>query len=355
MDNPKISVLIPMYNRKHYIEQCINSALSQTFQDYEIVIRDNRSTDGGYEFVKEKYAQQISEGKIRLYLNKENIGLMGSTKFLINDAAGKYILFLHSDDMILNQALAHLYEVAEKTSADVVHSSFFYNSPSSGIINDISDCKIRCCEKTVFDKVTIMPNEPLSRFQQWFYGGIFWDAQYNFFKKEFVIQNEIFIDEHDYCYSALWWIMLAKVLVKTPSVYYVRRDCPDSGTRELFSAELFEACVSDTINSCKDFDKLFSKMAFFRDNEFIQYMTKAHYVSLVDSFQILGRKAHQNGMTPHLYEITAKVFKKYFGELNYFYPMFLFNWVHIMPFGQHPDTISLIDKNAPPPRIGVAA
>ena len=40
MDTPKISVLIPLYNRKHYITQCIDSALNQTFKDYEIIIRD---------------------------------------------------------------------------------------------------------------------------------------------------------------------------------------------------------------------------------------------------------------------------------------------------------------------------
>lgn len=59
MNTPKISVLIPMYNRKHYIQDCINSALNQTFQDFEIIIRDNVSTDGGFEFVQHRYANEI--------------------------------------------------------------------------------------------------------------------------------------------------------------------------------------------------------------------------------------------------------------------------------------------------------
>ena len=59
MDAPKISVLIPMYNRKHYIEDCVNSVLNQTFQDFEIIIRDNCSTDGSFEFVAKRYAKEI--------------------------------------------------------------------------------------------------------------------------------------------------------------------------------------------------------------------------------------------------------------------------------------------------------
>ena len=130
MDNPKVSVLIPLYNRKHYIAQCIDSALNQTFQeDYEVIIRDNCSTDGSFEFVQEKYSQQISEGKIKLYRNSENLGEGGNTHALINDAAGKYTTILHSDDMYLPHTIKHLYEIAEKTNADVVHMSFYFNSP----------------------------------------------------------------------------------------------------------------------------------------------------------------------------------------------------------------------------------
>ena len=127
----KISVLIPLYNRMRYIKECIDSALNQTFQDYEIIIRDNCSTDGSFEFVQENFSQQISEGKIKLFRNEKNIGEGGSVNRLFNDATGKYFTILHSDDAYLPHALKHLYEVAEKTSADVVHGSFFFNAATS--------------------------------------------------------------------------------------------------------------------------------------------------------------------------------------------------------------------------------
>ena len=108
--SPKVSVLIPLYNRKHYIAMCIDSALNQTFQDFEIIVRDNCSTDGSFDFVKERYSKQISEGKIKLFQNDKNLGEFPNTNKLIATAEGKYFTILHSDDLYLSHALQHLYE-----------------------------------------------------------------------------------------------------------------------------------------------------------------------------------------------------------------------------------------------------
>ena len=331
MDNPKISVLIPMYNRKHYISQCVDSALNQTFQeDYEIIIRDDCSTDGSFEFVAEKYAKEISTGKIRLYKNNENLGELRTTNALLNNAKGKYIGILHSDDLYLSHALKHLYEIAEKADADVVHESFLLNSPKSGIINDINDCKPTCGENNTFDKVTIMPNDAEFRFNEWINSGTFIDSQYNLFNRKFVLENNIFTDGYDHRYCALWWIMLAKVFVKTPIICYVRRDCPDSGTNANFSAKKLEKFIFNMSKIAQDMDKHFSNIEFFRNNEHIRYLAKMYLIFFLDNWDIIRREIYANGITPEIYSTVKNSFKKIFGE-NYFYPMLLFNWLHIMP------------------------
>lgn len=342
MEDPKVSILIPIYNRKQYIEQCVDSALNQIFSwEYEIIIRDNCSNDGTYEFVQEKYANRIEEGKIRLYRNEEDLKLTGNTVRLINDAKGKYFLLLHSDDMLLSHAVSHLYEVAEKTNADVVHESYFFDSPSNGIINNLSDCKVTCSEKTVFDKVTVMSEDPLFRLQEWFNIGTYHDAQYNLFNKDFVVKNDIFTYFHDYYFVLFNWLMQAKVFVKTPICCYIRRTSPYADSRSKYSPDLLRSTINDEITACKDFDKIFEKVELLKNNENLQYSVKAHYVALIDIFYTISnnRNIYQKGLTPELYKVASEVFKKHFGE-NYFYPMIMFNWVHVIPFNRPVEVIN---------------
>ena len=123
MNEPKISVVIPLYNRKFFVEECISSVLNQTFQNFEIVIRDDFSSDGVCELVEKTFSAEIFSGKIKLFRNLENIGESANVKKLFSDAQGKYITILHNDDLYLPHALQHLYEVAENFNADVVHST----------------------------------------------------------------------------------------------------------------------------------------------------------------------------------------------------------------------------------------
>ena len=342
--NPKISVLIPMYNRKHYIAQCLDSALNQTFkEEYEIIVRDDASTDGGYEFVQEKYSQQISEGKIKLRLNIKNLDEFPTENILIREAAGKYITFLHSDDMYLPNALQHLYEVAEETNADVVHSSFLLRSSKTGIIQNLEDLKVVCGEKNFFDKITIMPNNSLDRFNEWLNTGTFIDVQYNIFRRAFIVENEIFFDSPDNRYFSLWWIMLAKVFVKTPTVFYVYRDSPVSQTNKDFTPEKLEKFIATQIEMVRNMDKRFAKIDFFKNNEYFQYIAKAHLIYSLDIWEFIRRKIYSNGITPELYQAAVNAFKKIFGE-DYFYPMFLFNYAHVTPYNKRVDTINFNDN-----------
>ena len=349
MDNPKISVLIPLYNRKHYIAQCVDSALNQTFkEDYEIIIRDNCSTDGSFEFVAEKYAKEISAGKIKLYRNEENLGETKNTIRLFHDAKGKYIGVLHSDDLYLAHALQHLYEVAEKTNADVVHESFRLDSPQNGVINNINDCVIVQGERNVSQNVRVMSNKPLDRFNEWIGGGTFIDIQYNLFKKEFILEDESFFEMGMHLYYSLWWLMRAKIFVKTPAACYVRRNAPDSGTNEKFNPQKITKSILKNFEILNHMDKLFPKMDFFKDNEYFQYIAKAHFLYISENFNMNRHKIYANGITPEIHDAIADAFKKYFGH-DYFYPMFWFNWARVMPFNRNVDIINFNANPAPPP------
>lgn len=341
MNIPKISVLIPTYNRKHYIEQCINSALNQTFQDdYEIIVRDNNSTDDTFDFVRQRYANQISSGKLKLHRNEKNIGEYGNVTRLFFDASGKYFAVLHSDDLYLPHALQYLYETAEKFNADVLHTIRFLNSPSDGVIKENTPLQIMYPEGQSIKEAVVISNDQLLRFVKFINSsGFFGDIQYSFFKREFVFDNKNLINTR--C-SSLYWLFLAKVYVETPEIYYIRRDTADSGTRNqsnksytIYSMEFFEKTLSRLIEFGMTFDDFASKIELFRDHPEFKDMVKAKTFNVITNFYLKNRNYYSAGNIPEaVRQSVEKVFKRYFGD-NASYPIFLFHLINFLPDISH--------------------
>jgi glycosyltransferase involved in cell wall biosynthesis len=92
--NIEVSVLIPTYNYAHFLDETIQSVLNQTYNDYEVIIVDNKSTDDTVEVV-EKY---LSDTRIHFYQNDSNLGLTGNWNKCLEFAKGDYIKFLCADD-----------------------------------------------------------------------------------------------------------------------------------------------------------------------------------------------------------------------------------------------------------------
>ena len=98
---PTISVLIPMYNAEKFIAHSIESVLSQTFQDFEIIIVDNCSTDNSFSIAQ----NYTTDDRVKLFRNRENIGMIRNWNQCILYATGKYLKFLFADDYFKNNAL----------------------------------------------------------------------------------------------------------------------------------------------------------------------------------------------------------------------------------------------------------
>ncbi|MBF0503854.1 MAG: glycosyltransferase [Candidatus Omnitrophica bacterium] len=103
---PKVSVIIPTYNRGQYITQAIESVLSQTFLDYEIIVIDDGSTDNTQEILK-KYKNEIKS------IRHENQGISKTRNSAINQSCGEYLAFLDSDDYWTSEKLAQQVKVLD--------------------------------------------------------------------------------------------------------------------------------------------------------------------------------------------------------------------------------------------------
>jgi glycosyltransferase involved in cell wall biosynthesis len=100
-----ISVLIPVYNRKHLVTEAVSSALSQDYPSLEVVISDNCSTDGTWDECLRLYGDNP---RVLLVRNSENLGPVPNWLVAAKAARGTYVKFLFSDDLLLPGCLSEL-------------------------------------------------------------------------------------------------------------------------------------------------------------------------------------------------------------------------------------------------------
>jgi len=99
---PFVSILIPVYNREKYIAECIESALAQTYPNFEIVIVDNASSDRTQEICRDFLNRH---NNIRFFINQENVGPVKNWQRCVHEANGQFCKILFSDDLLLPDCL----------------------------------------------------------------------------------------------------------------------------------------------------------------------------------------------------------------------------------------------------------
>ena len=92
---PLVSVCIPTYNREKTVVAALSCALKQTYTNLEILISDDQSSDNSVKILK-----KFTDPRIRLVIQKKNLGMIPNWNYCIQQAKGEYIKFLHSDDLI---------------------------------------------------------------------------------------------------------------------------------------------------------------------------------------------------------------------------------------------------------------
>jgi glycosyltransferase involved in cell wall biosynthesis len=139
-DAPKVSVIIPVYNVAEYIAETLDSALAQTYKDYEIIVINDGSPDTSeFEKVLEKYLPEI------VYLKQENVGVGPARNAAIGHARGSLLAFLDGDDVWLPEFLESQVKFLEANKYDLVYAdallfggsaldgrTFMQNAPSTG-------------------------------------------------------------------------------------------------------------------------------------------------------------------------------------------------------------------------------
>lgn len=130
-----ISIILPVYNVKPYLEECINSIINQTYKNIEIIIVDDCSTDGS-NLICEKYKEL--DNRIKVIHDDENHGLSYARNKGLDICSGKYINFIDSDDYVSSDFIEKLYNSIISNEADIsVCGSYNLKNDSTTPIGDI--------------------------------------------------------------------------------------------------------------------------------------------------------------------------------------------------------------------------
>lgn len=123
---PRVSVVIPTYNRAYLLRKAIESVLHQTFTDFELIVVDDGSTDNTKEVIG-----SIADPRIK-YLTQPNKGVAAASNTGIRAAAGEFVAFLHSDDLFLPEKLAAQMAMVDNDPSIGLVYSLFYSSRIGG-------------------------------------------------------------------------------------------------------------------------------------------------------------------------------------------------------------------------------
>ena len=114
--NELISVIVPVYNAEKHIRHCIDSILTQTYQNFELILVNDGSKDNSLELCK---AYEKQDGRIRVF-DRENGGASAARNTGLDNMKGTYVLFVDSDDYISQNCLENLYKAAKLRDYDIV-------------------------------------------------------------------------------------------------------------------------------------------------------------------------------------------------------------------------------------------
>lgn len=124
--NPKVTIVVPIYNRPAALEETLQSLINQDYEDpYEIVVVDNHVTNDGTPSPNYPIVQKINNPKVLYYRHEQNLGFEGNCNRGVELARAPYVTFCHDDDLLLPTALTRLMYLQKIVGKKCIISAYY--------------------------------------------------------------------------------------------------------------------------------------------------------------------------------------------------------------------------------------
>lgn len=236
MQNPKISIIVPVYNVEAYLPKCLDSLINQTLKDIEIICINDGSTDKSLEILQ-KYAKEDKRIKI---IDQENQGPGVTRNNGIEVVTGDYIMFLDCDDWLDTNACELAYNQINKYKNDIVFFNFkrFYESSKKTFIDND--------KLSGFKKIMNNPQINLATCQnQYMKTAYTWSQIYS---KKFVVENDIKYSETFLCEDL---VFLVKAIINANTVSVLNKPIYNYRVRKSSISFILKELSMDLITNSK--------------------------------------------------------------------------------------------------------
>lgn len=204
---PLVSIIVPVYNAEKYLKQCLDSLVSQTLQNIEIICVNDASLDDSLAILQE---YESKDSRVIIINLNENLRQGGARNKGMEKARAKYIAFVDSDDWVTKDIYEKLYTSAEESKADIVNCDYydFYSNNMRKYVK---------YDSSIFD----MPRDIANKY----FILSFPSPCHNLYKKTIFIENDIWFPEHtfweDSAIMSLVFLLANKIIkVDEPLCYY---------------------------------------------------------------------------------------------------------------------------------------
>ena len=313
---PKISIILPSFNVINYIQQCLDSVISQSLEDIEIICVDAGSDDGTLDILKE-YEEKDSRIKL-LLSDKKSYGHQMNLAFDL--ARGEYIGIVETDDYIKQDMFEMLYDLSENGHIDIVKGNFYhFNDEDSNnpiIVKDQSKQGLSNVKFTIHENPNILNGHPS-----------IWAAIYN---RKFLLNNDIKFMEApkggwvDNPFLFETFCAAKSIKYTDEPFYYYRESNPDSSSNKLSDLTLPMVRMLNNIDvidkyGCYDENILVALYVriFWHINDVINKPNFKEQENLLNSyFKNLCSRMDKNIIEKRLDDSSKKLFNRLCSKLN---------------------------------------
>lgn len=299
---PTISVIMPVYNTGNILNDTVNSILTQTFKNFELILIDDGSTDNSGNLCD----QFASKDSRIVVIHKKNGGICDARNVGLNAAKGEYIAFCDHDDIYKELYLDKMFSAAETSKADVVKCCY-----SSVIIEEdnVKSQVDHVYENNYLDSVSLREHYLSLKINNLY--GVIWNSLY---KKKCILDNHIFFDtlyrygqeDMDFSDRLIFFVKDIAIISDILYVHYVRHGYSTSSQYKL---EVLDSLCNKIVklnDNCKKLNIPINKLS----NDYV----------FLFMFYLVTAVSYSYGLNVNREYISNFVFEKFMNEKYKLWP-----------------------------------